>query len=52
LADGVELLAAPSLPKRIKEQGSLPLLLALRAAALHDAYGTGGKQGTVMAKPS
>jgi hypothetical protein len=35
LADGTDLLSAPSLPQKIKEQGSLPLLLALRAAALH-----------------
>jgi 8-oxo-dGTP pyrophosphatase MutT (NUDIX family) len=34
LADGTDLLKAPSLPARIKEDGSLPLLLALRAAAL------------------
>jgi hypothetical protein len=33
LASGTELLSAPSLPERIKEDGSLPLLLALRAAA-------------------
>jgi hypothetical protein len=37
LAGGADLLLAPSLPQRIKEQGSLPLLLALRAAALHYA---------------
>jgi 8-oxo-dGTP pyrophosphatase MutT (NUDIX family) len=35
LNDGTGLLDAPSLPQRIKEDGSLPLLLALRAAALH-----------------
>ena len=35
LAGGTDLLSVPSLPQRIKEQGSLPLLLALRAAALH-----------------
>jgi 8-oxo-dGTP pyrophosphatase MutT (NUDIX family) len=35
LVGGTDLLSAPSLPQRIKEQGSLPLLLALRAAALH-----------------
>lgn len=35
LADGTDLLSSPSLPERIKTQGSLPLLLALRAAALH-----------------
>ena len=29
------LLDAPGLPQRIKEDGSLPLLLAIRAAALH-----------------
>ena len=34
LADGTELLSARSLPPAIKAQGSLPLLLALRAAAL------------------
>jgi hypothetical protein len=34
LAAGTDLLAAPSLPDRIREDGSLPLLLALRAAAL------------------
>jgi 8-oxo-dGTP pyrophosphatase MutT (NUDIX family) len=37
LVDGTELLMAPSLPARIKEDGSLPLLLALRAAALRHA---------------
>lgn len=35
LAGGTGLLDASSLPRAIKEQGSLPLLLALRAAALH-----------------
>jgi 8-oxo-dGTP pyrophosphatase MutT (NUDIX family) len=34
MTNGAELLAAPSLPVRIREDGSLPLLLALRAAAL------------------
>jgi hypothetical protein len=34
IASGAELLTAPSLPKRIREDGSLPLLLALRSAAL------------------
>lgn len=34
IANGAELLTAPSLPTRIREDGSLPLLLALRAAAL------------------
>ena len=34
LASGTELLDASSLPTRIKDEGSLPLLLALRAAAL------------------
>lgn len=34
LADGKDLLYAPSMPERLKEDGSLPLLLALRAAAL------------------
>jgi 8-oxo-dGTP pyrophosphatase MutT (NUDIX family) len=34
LAVGIDLLDAPSLPARIKDDGSLPLLLALRAAAL------------------
>jgi hypothetical protein len=38
LADGTDLLSTSSLPRRIKEQGSLPLLLALRAAALHHTY--------------
>lgn len=33
LAAGVDLHSAPSLPERIKDDGSLPLLLALRAAA-------------------
>jgi 8-oxo-dGTP pyrophosphatase MutT (NUDIX family) len=37
LADDADLLKAPSLPARIKEGGSLPLLLALRAAALRHA---------------
>jgi hypothetical protein len=35
LAGGTDLLSAPSLSRTIKEEGSLPLLLALRAAALH-----------------
>jgi 8-oxo-dGTP pyrophosphatase MutT (NUDIX family) len=35
LSNGTGLLDAPSLPQRIKEDGSLPLLLALRTAALH-----------------
>lgn len=34
LAGGADLLSAPSLPRRLREEGSLPLLLALRAAAL------------------
>lgn len=34
LADGTALLSAASLPGRIKEDGSLPLLLAIRAAAV------------------
>jgi hypothetical protein len=34
LENGADLLTAPSLPGRIREDGSLPLLLALRAAAL------------------
>ena len=33
LGQGAELLTAPGLPRRIREDGSLPLLLALRAAA-------------------
>jgi 8-oxo-dGTP pyrophosphatase MutT (NUDIX family) len=33
LAEGAELLTAPGLPPRIREEGSLPLLLAVRAAA-------------------
>jgi hypothetical protein len=33
LENGADLLTAPSLPGRIREDGSLPLLLALRAAA-------------------
>ena len=37
LARGAELLSAPSLPRRLREEGSLPLLLALRAAALSRA---------------
>jgi hypothetical protein len=37
LAVGTDLLGAPSLSKTIKDEGSLPLLLALRAAALHYA---------------
>ena len=35
LAGGTDLLSAPSLSETIKDEGSLPLLLALRAAALH-----------------
>ena len=34
IVNGAELLTAPSLPVRIREDGSLPLLLTLRAAAL------------------
>ncbi len=34
LKGGAEILAAPGLPARVKDDGSLPLLLALRAAAL------------------
>lgn len=34
IASGMSLLAAPSLPARIRDDGSLPLLLAMRAAAL------------------
>lgn len=34
LASGIDLLSAPSLPDRVLKFGSLPLLLALRAAAL------------------
>jgi 8-oxo-dGTP pyrophosphatase MutT (NUDIX family) len=34
LANGTDLLDAPSLPARIRDDGSLPLILALRAAAL------------------
>jgi hypothetical protein len=34
LAAGTELLDAPSLPRQIRDQGALPLLLAVRAAAL------------------
>jgi hypothetical protein len=37
LRNGTDILDAPSLPARIKEDGSLPLLLALRAAALSHA---------------
>jgi hypothetical protein len=37
LKAGTGLLDAPSLPQRIKEDGSLPLLLAIRAAALQGA---------------
>ncbi len=40
LADGVDLLSAPSLPEEVRDTGSLPLLLALRAAALHLASAT------------
>lgn len=35
LADGTELLSAVSLARIVKDEGSLPLLLALRAAAQH-----------------
>ena len=34
LAAGTDLLDASSLPKQIRDQGALPLLLAVRAAAL------------------
>jgi len=37
LRDGADILDAPSLPVRIKEDGSLPLLLALRSATLSHA---------------
>jgi ATP-dependent RNA helicase DeaD len=40
LVDGNDLLKAASLPARIKDDGSLPLLLALRAAALRNASGS------------
>jgi hypothetical protein len=39
LAAGADLLSAPSMPERIKEDGLLPLLLALRAAARISASG-------------
>ena len=43
LAAGADLLSAPSLPRRLREEGSLPLLLALRAAALRrDGAGAPG----------
>jgi hypothetical protein len=35
LADGTDFLGAVSLSRSVKDEGSLPLLLALRAAALH-----------------
>lgn len=34
LEAGTELLDAPSLPRQLRDQGALPLLLAVRAAAL------------------
>jgi 8-oxo-dGTP pyrophosphatase MutT (NUDIX family) len=37
LRNGTDFLDTPSLPARVKEDGSLPLLLALRAAALSHA---------------
>jgi hypothetical protein len=40
LENGADLLTAPSLPGRIRQDGSLPLLLALRAAALWRARST------------
>ncbi|MGI8447144.1 MAG: hypothetical protein ACR2MP_08205 [Streptosporangiaceae bacterium] len=42
LAEGADLLTAPSLPGWIREEGSLPLLLALRAVALGRAGSTAG----------
>jgi hypothetical protein len=42
LDSGAGLLTAPSLPGRIREDGSLPLLLALRAAALWRARSAAG----------
>ena len=42
LDSGADLLTAPSLPGRIREDGSLPLLLALRAAALWRARSAAG----------
>ncbi|HEX2130586.1 MAG TPA: hypothetical protein VHH15_03435 [Actinophytocola sp.] len=35
LARGTALLDAPSLPRQVRDQGALPLILAVRAAALH-----------------
>ena len=41
----LHLLAAPSLPGQIREDGSLPLLLGLRAVALWRARGVAASQG-------
>jgi 8-oxo-dGTP pyrophosphatase MutT (NUDIX family) len=35
LERGTDLLEAPSLPRQVRDQGAFPLLLAVRAAALH-----------------
>lgn len=45
IADGTELLSAPSLPARIRDDGSLPLFLALRAVALWRVNASGGFAG-------
>jgi hypothetical protein len=45
LADGIDLLKAQSLPVRIKDDGSLPLLLAIRAAARLCWGGSPGRSG-------
>jgi hypothetical protein len=40
LAGGADLLSTPTLSRKIKDQGSLPLLIGLRAAALHHVSAT------------
>ncbi len=44
LENGADLLAAPSLPGQIREDGSLPLLLGLRAVALRRARSVAASQ--------
>lgn len=43
LDSGADLLTAPSMPGRIRQDGSLPVLLALRAAALWRARSAAGE---------
>jgi hypothetical protein len=51
LASGVDLLSAASLPEEVRDFGSLPLLLALRAAALRLASVTSVSQEPSVGEP-